>query len=125
MDGYLYDGPVRLVDLDLLWMVRFCPRPECSDCRQRVGDFAEAQGIVLRYPAWGRGACDVIPFDGAPDSIVWTTRWRPHGTGLNDLTLLTSPRHSSRSIQGLYGHYFITEGWATPDGRLPPYLEHA
>lgn len=120
-----YASPVRLVDLDRIWLVRFCDRPECRWCLQRLapGEFSRAQGIALRYPALGWGGLDVLPFDGAPDSMGWTTRWRPHGSGLEDLTLLASPRHSSRSIQGRYGHYFVTQGYATPDGKLPPELE--
>lgn len=125
MSRPIYASPVRLTDLEMCRLVRFCDRPQCAGCCHRVDDFALAEGILIRYPGLGWGGADVLPFDGAPDSIVWTTRWRPHGTGLDDLTLLPSPRHSSRSIMGQTGHFFITQGYATPDGKLPPELESA
>lgn len=120
--GYpVHTGPARLTDC---WhrLVKYCP--ECGR-HTAVASLTDAQGILIRYPTIGWGGADMMPFDGAPDNISWTTRWRPHGAGLDDLTLLTSVRHSSRSIGGQHGHYFVTQGWCTPDGRLPPELEHA
>ena len=120
--GYpVHAGPVPLVDC---WhrLVRYCA--SCGSYAI-VDSLSDAQGILIRYPAIGWGGADMMPFDGAPDNIRWTTRWRPHGTGVADLTLLASVRHSGRSIGGQHGHYFVTQGWCTLDGNLPPELEGA
>lgn len=71
-----------------------------------------ADGVTFECPKCG-GHTVWIPFPHLPESQYSKARWKPSGTGLDDLTFVPYEGHpnvSVRHLNGCMGHYFVKNG---------------